>query len=226
VAPTVISLNYDVLVDNGMFALGLYENRGFPDYGAQATNSRLPRERFARLLKLHGSLNWMHCPACDHLELLVTESMHTSKALYELYNDKEEDLFLVSRRKCSTEGCSGIYAPLLLAPSFRKNYGNVHLDAVWTQAREALQAADRVVIIGYSLPTDDVEVGLLLKTGLANIDPSKVTVVEYTGGRPELRKLEDNPVGRRFRSLLGQGIDWQPDGFENWLNQPTEWTER
>lgn len=227
IEPTVISLNYDVLVDNVMFDLGEGEQRGFPKYGAEISSRVLSDNRYGVLLKLHGSLNWMHCPKCGQLELFVTEGMRTAKALHVLYRRTEEDQFLTAARRCRTRGCSGVYEPLLLAPSFRKNYGNVHLDSVWTQAGEALRRADRAVIIGYSLPTDDVEVGLLLKTCLDHLDPSQITVVEYTDpGRPETRLIEENPVGRRFRSLLGRGIDWQPHGLEGWLRGAVSWTER
>ena len=80
-----------------------------------------------------------------------------------------------------------------------------------------LRQADRIIIAiaGYSLPEDDVDVTYLLKRGLDNIPPSKITVVEFDA---EDWPLREHPVGRRYRSLFGEDIDWHTEGFEAWIS--------
>ena len=75
-----------------------------------------------------------------------------------------------------------------------------------------MKDCSRAVIIGYSLPTDDVEVAMLFKRGLDHLDKKDITVVEYVQGDEEKSVgertlLEEHPTGRRFRSLFGDGLD-------------------
>ena len=86
-----------------------------------------------------------------------------------------------------------------------------------------MKEADRAVIIGYSLPADDVELALLFKRGLRALAPAS----HHSGGvRPRATStslrttrtpLQRHPTGQRFRSLFGSGLDWHTAGFESWL---------
>jgi len=87
-----------------------------------------------------------------------------------------------------------------------------------------MMKADRAIIIGYSLPTDDVEIALLFKRGLDHLPRNQITVVEYVHGdlekTPNQRMpIEQHPTGQRFRSLFGPGLDWHTIGFEGWLKE-------
>jgi hypothetical protein len=77
-------------------------------------------------------------------------------------------------------------------------------------------AAERVVFIGYSLPDDDVEVVYLLKRSLAHLDPSRISVVEYSADGQDVA-LVDHPVGRRYRALFGDNVQWYARGLDAWL---------
>jgi hypothetical protein len=104
---------------------------------------------------------------------------------------------------------------VLITPTQRKDYRNPHVARVWALSEQALRSAKRAIIVGYSLPEDDLDVIYLLKRGLANLastQPSKITIVEKVtdGDMP----LTDHPVGRRYRSLFGPDICWQTGGFE------------
>ena len=106
--------------------------------------------------------------------------------------------------------------PLLIAPTHLKDYRNPHLAQVWYEAERVLREADRAIFIGYSLPDDDVEVVYLLKRSLAHLTPDRITVVEYDLAMPS---LANHAVGRRYRTLFGDGIDWRPEGLDGWLPQ-------
>ncbi|MGI9066039.1 MAG: hypothetical protein ACR2HX_06510 [Pyrinomonadaceae bacterium] len=87
-----------------------------------------------------------------------------------------------------------------------------------------MKEADRAVIIGYSLPTDDVEVAMLLKRGLDHLPRNRITVVEYVEGdldkpAPSRTPLGQHGTGQRFRSLFGPDIDWHTTGFQGWLGE-------
>ena len=74
--PAIVSLNYDIIADNTLMALSeQYGSVGFPDYGCDiATEIYQQQNKFGKLYKLHGSLNWLYCPSCQRLDIGTTES--------------------------------------------------------------------------------------------------------------------------------------------------------
>jgi len=110
--------------------------------------------------------------------------------------------------------CGTKLRPLLVAPTYFKNYRNPHLSQVWYQAEQLLRSAKRAIFIGYSLPDDDVEVVYLLKRSLAHLSAPNITVV---GHDEKLRGLSAHPTGQRYRALFGDGIDWHPEGMDAWI---------
>ncbi len=210
--PTVISLNYDIIVDNAL----VEHTNHLPDYGCDITTERYRAQPHGgMLLKIHGSLNWSYCPGCNRLDLGVAESGKTYKMLQELYQVNP----LEARYSCHgfpCPQCTTFVEPVLITPTQLKDYRNPHVTKVWTLAEQALRDAERAIIVGYSLPDDDLDVIYLLKRGLgqlANQAPKNITVVEKTSD-DAMRSMSNHPVGRRYRSIFGPNIDWRIDGFE------------
>lgn len=214
--PYVISTNYDLIIDTAMMFLS--ESRlpegGLPAYRCSISTEFYHEEpsHFGVLLKLHGSLNWLYCRTCHRLEIGASESRKYLKVLGRLVGPSLEQSYRSDSGACPT--CRSKLRPLLIAPTHLKNYRNPHLAQVWYEAERVLREAARVVFIGYSLPEDDVEVVYLLKRSLAHLMPSQITVVDFD---PALSPLAANPVGRRYCSLFGDGIDWHPEGLDPWL---------
>ncbi len=228
IEPLVISLNYDVIVDNVMLRLA-ERNGQYPDYGVDFSTDRYlyatERGTFGKLLKIHGSLNWLYCDHCQRLDLFITKQMKTEKALDELYHEEiSQRAYSCRGTKCQNPACDGYVRPILITPTFIKDYENKHVSQVWSRAEDALRLATRAIIIGYSLPSDDVEVAMLFQRGLAHLSPEKITVVEYVHGDvskpPQERvKLNEHPVGLRYRAILGADLDWHTTGFSGWLDE-------
>lgn len=210
--PTVISLNYDIIVDNAL----MQHSGCLPSYGCDiATEGYKSRQRQCGgiLLKIHGSLNWSYCPGCNRLDLGVAESGSTYKMLNELYRENPlEERYSCHGFPCPE--CATNVEPILITPTQMKDYRNPHVTRVWHLAEQALRNAERLYIIGYSLPDDDLDVIYLLKRGLGqlvNRAPQNITVVEKDNTRPS---ISNHSVGRRYRSILGPHFDWRTDGFE------------
>ena len=77
-ANTIISLNYDTLVEQAMLATGMLQ----VDYGTLELSDHFTTDRRARLrlLKLHGSMNWRTCRSCGKvadvgINAPITESL-------------------------------------------------------------------------------------------------------------------------------------------------------
>lgn len=222
--PRVISLNYDAIIDNAMMSRSEALNgpAKFPEYGCDLCTDfyRDRQERYGELLKLHGSLNWLYCPGCQRLDLGISKSgKRTVKVLNELWgqNDqhKLEERYSCRGSPCPDERCDGEVRPVLITPTHSKDYRNPHISQIWYRAERMLREADRVIIVGYSLPEDDVDVVYLLKRGLAKVDPREITVIEKD---KEHRSVAEHPVGTRYRALFGDQIDWRTEGFDRWVN--------
>ncbi|HXU80014.1 MAG TPA: hypothetical protein VN914_01365, partial [Polyangia bacterium] len=228
--PAVITLNYDILVDNAM--LGRNEERAItaiPDYGVELAYSRaIQPEKRGTLLKIHGSLNWFYCPACNRLSLGISRSLaSTYKVTYELFSAGHDlnKWYTCHGMPCAQCGevagqdSQAFVEPLLITPTHLKDYRNPHISRLWYLAEKTLREAERVVFVGYSLPEDDLEVAYLLKRALTSKKPEQITVVEYDP--KEKRSLAQHDVGRRYRSLLGvQEVGWRTDGFQGWIDNP------
>ena len=216
--PCVISTNYDLIVDTAMMSVSetrTSEGR-LPDYRIQIRTPFYSAEggRFGTLLKLHGSLNWLYCRTCQRIEIGASESSRYLKVLGRLVGPSLEQSYTPDGNPCP--GCGTRLRPLLIAPTHLKDYRNPHLAQVWYEAERVLREANRAVFIGYSLPDDDVEVVYLVKRGLAHLAPDRITVVEYDATMPP---LASHTVGRRYRTLFGDGVDWHPEGLDMWLPQ-------
>ena len=129
----------------------------------------------------------------------------------QLYRRSQLNDRLFAGRPCKE--CGVPVRPVLITPTHSKDYRNPHLSQIWHNAGRLLHQAERVYIVGYSLPEEDVDVTYLLRRGLADLDPRKITVVEYDA---EKRGLEDHPVGLRYRSIFGRTVRWEAGGFQSW----------
>lgn len=217
--PQLISLNYDIIADN---TLADRSPATFPDYGCDIqTETYRIWAKFGKLLKLHGSLNWLYCPNCHRLDVAVSRSgRRFSKALEELFiSEGGEANDLDHRYACHGSPCKncGVFVrPVMITPTQKKDYRNPHIAQVWYKAEEVLRSASSVVFVGYSMPADDVEVIYLLKRGLEHLAAEQITVVEFD---KENRALMDHDVGQRYQSVFGSGIQWHTCGFAGWLRE-------
>lgn len=221
--PMLISLNYDIIADNALMALAeRRESFAFPDYGCDvATPTYRESRRFGQLYKLHGSLNWLYCPACQRLDLGTSESSRrTVKAIDVLYREERSGRGdLHDRYSCHGSPCPDCETyvdPVLISPTHMKDYRNPHITQTWYHADRALRRADRVIIAGYSMPPDDVDVIYLLKRGLADLPAKRITVVEYD---PKGRSPRRHPAGAAYCKLFGDEIDWHPEGFGDYVRR-------
>jgi hypothetical protein len=189
-----------------------------PDYCCDIrTPAYVERKRYGKLLKLHGSLNWLFCPGCQRLEIGMSKNgreLADSSFLRELYNFKPlEQHYLCSDDSCDECQCKYCGTPLravMITPSFVKDYRNPHIQKVWYEAEWLLRGSTHAFIIGYSLPNDDLEVIHLLRRGLREMPSENITVV--------LREPDD-AICRRYRTHFGSEIHFQLDGFESWAHQ-------
>jgi len=216
--PCAISLNYDVLLDSVLFRIADRHDAKLSyccDIQTEAYRER--PANFGRLMKLHGSLNWLYCACCRRLDLAMSDGAQKA-ARCSLVNDLAaqnslDEHYLIRPRMCGD--CRTPMRATIITPTRTKDYRNPHIQSIWYEAERTLRRAEHVCFVGYSVPDDDLEVIDLLRRSLGHLPPSCITVVESA---EEQLRLDQHPVGRRYRSIFGDQINWHVGGFEGWLN--------
>ena len=217
---TIVSLNYDIVVDNALLGLG----RAPVNYGV-SIRSGIERDGGGQwrwepyplygesfpLYKPHGSLNWLYCRACQKLD--VTAGLKSTHYIF-------SDPALI----CAA--CNSRYEALIVAPTMFKSYSNLVLAEIWRAVEDRLASAAEVVFIGYSLPDADVHLRCILMRALfrnrnraSSHDAPVVRVLGYDDRPPQqYYSGPQNPTHARYQRLFGK-VDFDPTGFAAYLQR-------
>ncbi|RVG20628.1 SIR2 family protein [Sinorhizobium meliloti] len=149
----VVTTNWDTLVEE---ALRSNNSSAATDYGVdliRVSASGRPTEQVPagpRVLKLHGSFSWLHCPCCKNL-----------------YSNRDLMVSPESARRWPLDlecDCGAELVGVLITPTYLKNYQIPQLSEIWRKAQKSLEESAEWTFIGYSLPTDDLWIrGMLMR---------------------------------------------------------------
>lgn len=203
-----LTTNYDILCDNAI--LDLYPDNKV-DYGVDFVNYKegsfvRPDIDCIKLLKLHGSLNWLYCPTCNNLRITPYE-----KGVYTLMVDPSSSYC----QKCET-----VYSPIIVPPTFYKDLSKVFLSQVWNRAENELSEVEHLIFRGYSFPDADIHIKYLIKRiqkNRRNPHSLKITVINNHTGKKNETKEEEK---LRFQRFLGYNVNYTGFGFEDFANDP------
>lgn len=199
-----ISLNYDIIIDNALKQV----TQSTPAYGVSFVVEPNPGEgRAIRLLKVHGSLNWVYCPVCNALAIFPHR-----KAVAELQG-------VPWHFRCPN--CEELRVGIIIPPTFFKVMSNFYLQEIWKRAEEVLKQAGRIVFCGYSFPDADIHIRYLLKRAEVNRtgSPPQIFIVnEHKGKDDHPRELEQDRYMRFFRQK--DHIHWTKLSFEQFAADP------
>jgi len=169
-----ISLNYDLIIDNALMKYKAV------DYGIDFKNKKRPKSGGIKLLKIHGSLNWLYCPKCHSVK--ITPKIKSAFRLLAL--NIALNFGLVCR------SCNTPLETIIIPPTFYKDFSNKFIKKVFLEAYKVLTEAEKIFICGYSLPDADTHFRYLLK------------IVElYKGGTPKIyifNKHTDEDEKKRY----------------------------
>ena len=184
---SVITLNYDTLVERIARRLGIELT--------QLYSSASSRETF-EFIKLHGSINWRSFEddgdsgsGC-FMEVAPWTSQNNP-------NDSE------ARALTDTD-------PFIIPPLTEKSiyYENTEIRQLWQRAGDAIDAATRVFVIGYSLPASDMGMQLFLMRSLLDestpwylINPDSGALNHFNSLLPRYRFIDsfistEDPVAK------------------------------
>lgn len=201
---SVLSTNWDSLLDNSLKQNidNNYNKKAVVDYCCYISSywendesvkpglEILGQGGFnVKLLKLHGSLNWLQCPRC----LRVYVDFHNKIAIGQYTAP-------VNCRHCDKhfgQHDSHKLSSNLIMPTFLKNLSNPQYKLIWQNAGIELSEAERIVFIGYSLPQADFEMRQLLSRMVR--PTTKIEVVDY--GEETLPRIIDTM--NRYKVFFG-----------------------
>lgn len=224
----VLSMNWDMVIERGV---ALRQRIDRIDYGCNASDAVFskgevslrpaapPGAKTLRLLKPHGSINWLYCDACR--ELFWVKPDQTEGVARTLFQARDWNAMpnldpAMEIPKSYEPHCPHCTAQALgtriATFSFRKALDFPMHAATWRTAESHLKDAPRWVFFGYSMPAADFEFKHLLKRiQLTERIKPKITVI--TGGGT--RAAEDTLV--RYRKFFGN--DAIERTFTGGLNQ-------
>jgi NAD-dependent SIR2 family protein deacetylase len=195
---TIISLNYDLLLERAMDPgplTPLYELS--PEVLGDEPAEQSGKKR-VRLLKLHGSANWAVCPTCR-------------KRIYVLKCSEASVLGSSHAPVCGD--CEGqTTSRLIVPPAWNKEEYRPLLNNVWKSAASEIATAQRLVVIGYSMPETDKFFQYLLALSLQKnrLLDQVVVVNNQREHGDKIAKLFKRHYERRKAILVS-------DTFERWV---------
>ncbi len=213
---TIITFNYDLLIEESCRNLGIPIGYGFRVTRDKSAESIVTPTNDAKVqvLKLHGSVNWVNFS--EHLFSPEEKARRRGRLLLSGQEDDwERDTGWPGPRVFGdySEVRNKGFSPLLLPPTWRKDMGTdpytrIDFSSVWDAAVSALRTATNVIILGYSVPPTDQHFKYLLAAGLQdNISLRKVFIVNPGLAAEETKKqLEQRLFGLFRRELFDQGI--------------------
>jgi len=214
-----INMNWDTVIEEGLARTHdvsriVYGCGAKPAkfVGRGVRKRKIEGGRVARVLKLHGSINWLYCDSCREVfwfppnqarriasQLITERDWNTIEA-----TEGSSRKYRGASRTCPR--CQAVGLSTRLATfSYRKALDFPMFHKTWFAAERLLHDARTWVFIGYSLPPADYEFKYLLKrVQLARTKPPKFVVV--TGGSDQ-RMLDT--TYRNYQRFFGRGITRQ-----------------
>ena len=129
---TIITFNYDLVIETALQSLGIEYHYGLEEQEISGKSQII--------LKLHGSLNWMHCNQCG--------PVHIAESL--IYGNSR------NCPHCDSNKTSSILIPPVI---YKDSYYNDQLFGPlvresWSMAQEALSESNQIIFIGFSMSED------------------------------------------------------------------------
>lgn len=221
---TVVTFNHDLLLENIAFRLPRQGHRWCLHslYGIKhrelkqvtgGNNASFPIHEDGcahappfRLLKLHGSLNWVTRTLAEYPSRSTLFPTNDAKDVF-VYEDR------VARDRLRLQqgggGRSNWYLwPVVVPPIYEKSrmIGRRMIQQMWRDAHKAISQADRLLLVGYSLPDADVIALQMLRRAFSEND--SLYTVDCVNPDPGVVQKLKQRLGCRIVHLYDDVLDY------------------
>lgn len=215
----IVTSNWDTLVEQTALRAGLNVLLSWPRNRNGDRRTELPSKTVV-VLKLHGSIDWGRgddlCVSranrdweYDRVDAIVdrsTRRQHSRDGSETILRFKTYDHPIASER-----GRSGFDEPMMATMAAGKDTYISDLTEMWDDAYWVLSRANRLDIVGYSFPPDDLELRTLLR--VTTRQPGQAGLAEGV----ELSVCNPSPdTHDRARSILGMDLTSSFEGAGSW----------
>ena len=223
---TIITFNYDLLIERLLERASNWQR--YYGYGAHIPNaytamptsphtfqSQMWREEpdvnrsSVTLLKLHGSINWGTPIIADG----------QSNAIYQIPIREGVSIADVAIRTELGSPFTQYFKPVIVPPVLDKSTWFRHptFRVLWNMAMEAIDNAETITFIGYSLPVTDFMAEFMFRQGV-NLHSTDTNIVVVDPNASELKK--------RYLDVFGSapilGISFRDCDFVDYANETLE----
>lgn len=198
---TVITTNYDGCLDEAFLRDGINLNTYVSGPGSV--------DGGVDLIKIHGSINWSYCESCHEVKEFD---------LLSLKDGFEKDT--VSYAVVGIcKNCGGQRRPLLIPPIGLKFMMFPNLIRLWNLARERIEAADLLLVVGFSFSEADSYINKIIERSMS-INSKQTMIVCDPNYKlvPTLRERYSARIAgfdsERLLEALGSSAELLPRVFE------------
>lgn len=163
----IVTTNYDCCMDIALedVKLPVTYCLEFAKHAKEETSDGAER---ARLIKLHGSLNWYYCETCQKVQSVEVRGTIQS--------------YLEDRAPYSVIGicrdCGGQRRGLLVPPLAMKFDMAPPLTPLLTEAERAFGTSSAIVVVGFSFAEADVYISRMLSKAMQNKPDQKIVIID------------------------------------------------
>lgn len=202
---TVITFNYDVLIEQALWERNLWNPLDGYVIGSLVTNEELIGDEIPKtvvpIIKLHGSVNWTKNSGIlrNYGIGFYTSNLHNNKSFFRNLKVKANHLPFEYNYPLSSH---------VVIPSYLKTYQENWEITLVQEALKAIEKTNEIYILGYSLPDADAMANFIF--GSIKKD-SKIVIVNP--GNP--MKLRDRLIEKY--DLSRKNIIYEESTIEEWI---------
>lgn len=221
---SIITLNWDTLLDGYIYQACRQSNlkhpkkKILPDYcyynydlSAETPSTHLKAKGIhnIKLMKLHGSINWLICSNCNRL---YTDFLHNITLQCSEENDKP-----IKCKFCASKKRKYNLKYMLITPTYLKSLNTLQLKNVWHNAFMDLSEASNIYFIGYSFPDADFELRYVLKKALR--PDAKIKVVLHNLDNPdEYKKFFNEKCSQQIKINIEEKLSLPCKRYKTFFN--------
>jgi hypothetical protein len=178
-------------------------------------------ENRIRIMKVHGSCNWLYCDNCRAIindinnDITKINKAGFTKEDFELFDGYAGFRNMgESADKVKCPMCDDIISSHIASSSYRKSFRENSYPNIWSEAEDELPSSDKWIFIGYSMPQADYEFKHLLKI-------SEIKLKHKKEKKPEIDVviLNSKTTKEKYESLFGDRVNAVYNGgIKEYLN--------